>query len=149
MSVMNNSIKHPCWDSSAKNSANQVNKLVSFLACAMIYILTVMIGIGRRSFFVIGMISMFNLSALAQYDDSPGVVYSNWYVGQICRMTGEGASITQSFSLVPLMLMLNSNRYYNLRAAQDYMRFSNLEENTKNITSIKYLSTHSNHALTI
>jgi len=90
-----------------------------------------MIKVGRRSFFVIGMISMFNLSALAQYDDSPGVVYSNWYVGQICRMTGEGASITQSFSLVPLILMSNSNRYYNLRAAQDYMRFSNLEENTK------------------
>ena len=113
--------------------------MVNLRACAIVdyYVmsLSVMRKAGRRSLFVIGLISIFNVSALAQYDDTPGIVYSNWAVGQICRMTGGGASIAQSFGLVPMMLMSNSNPYYNLRAAQDYMRFNNLDENTKSITS--------------
>ncbi|MCP9905155.1 hypothetical protein KBY85_13565 [Cyanobium sp. BA5m-10] len=118
-----------------RDEIKDYNKMANLLACVMLYLylmgLSVMRKAGRRSLFVIGLISMFNLSALAQYDDTPGVVYSNWAVGQICRMTGGGASIAQSFGLVPMMLMSNSNPYYNLRAAQDYMRFNNLDENTK------------------
>lgn len=84
------------------------------------------------SLFVIGMISVFNLSALAQYDDTPGVYYSNWAVSQVCRMTADRTvSIAQANRLIIVILMSYNNPYYNAKAAQDYLRFLDLDKKTK------------------
>jgi hypothetical protein len=71
--------------------------------------------------------------AHAQYDDSPGSQYTDWAIGQICRVAGQGVTVGQATGLLPSMIM--GGQYATVAAMQDFQRVSRMNlAQMKNLT---------------